>query len=132
MAEAGAGTVPLYTIEGGEEIRYQRDRPAASGGERTGAPPGLSDAGAFACRLGDDSMEPEFRVGDILFFSPAAEVESGCYACVRLEEKSTFRQVFLDEEIVRLVPANRKYPEVRVGRDQVKGMFRLVWRMQRF
>ena len=124
--------IPVFEIEGGHEIPYEGDRPARISEVFTNAPVGLDDRDAFACRLADDSMEPGFNEGDVLYFSPGAEMRDGDYACVRIDEKSTFRQVFIQDDIVRLAAINRKYPEVRLARDQVKSMFRLVWRMTRY
>jgi len=128
--EARARRVPLHDVEGEQPIPWEGDA-AAKSPTMIEAPPGVDDPRAFAGRLADDSMEPEFQPGDVLFFSPAAELHDGDYACIRIDDRSTFRQVFIEDDVARLVPANRKYAELRLARDQVKGMFRLVWRMTR-
>jgi len=120
--------IPLHDIEGEQPIPWEGDSVAKTA-VMIEAPPGIDDPRAFAGRLADDSMLPEFQQGDVLFFSAAAEIDDGDYACVRIDDKSTFRQVFIEDDVVRLVPANRKYPELCLVRDQVKGMFRLMWRM---
>jgi len=122
--------IPIHDIEGEKAILWEGDSVAKTA-EMIEAPPGVDDPRAFAGRLADDSMLPDFQLGDILFFSPAAEIHDGDYACVRIDDESTFRQVFIEDDVTRLVPANRKYAELRLARDQVKGMFRLVWRMTR-
>jgi len=132
LAKVPGSKIPVFQIEGDRPIPYDGDRPARTSDVYSGSPPGLDDPAAFACELADDSMEPDFIKGDLLYFSPAAETRDGDYACVRLDEKSTFRQVFIQDDIMRLVAANRKFPELRLARDQVKSMFRLVWRMTRY
>ena len=122
--------IPLHDIEGEQPIPWEGDSVAKTA-VMIEAPPGIDDPRAFAGRLADDSMLPEFQQGDVLFFSAAAEIDDGDYACVRIDDKSTFRQVFIVDDVVRLVPANRKYAELRLARGQAKGMFRLVWRMTR-
>jgi len=132
LAKVPGCRMPVFQIEGERPIPYDGDRPARTSDVYSGSPPGLDDPAAFACELADDSMEPDFIKGDLLYFSPAAETRDGDYACVRIDEKSTFRQVFIQDDVVRLVAANRKFPELRLARDQVKSMFRLVWRMTRY
>ena len=123
-----ARRIPLHDIEGEQPIPWEGDSVAKTA-VMIEAPPGVDDPRAFAGRLADDSMAPEFQPGDILFFSPAAEIHDADYACVRIDDRSTFRQVFIEDDVIRLVPANRKYAELRLARGQVKGMFRLMWRM---
>ena len=130
LAKQPARHIPLHDIEGEQPIPWEGDSVAKTA-VMIEAPPGVDDPRAFAGRLADDSMSPDFQPGDVLFFSPAAEINDGDYACVRIDDKSTFRQVFIDNDVVRLVPANRKYAELRLARGQVNGMFRLVWRMTR-
>jgi len=122
--------IPLQDIEGEKPVPWAGDAVAKTA-EMIEAPPGVDDPRAFAGRLADDSMFPEFQEGDILFFSPAAEIHDGDYACIRIDDRSTFRQVFIQDDIIRLVAANRTHPELNLARDQVKSMFRLVWRMTR-
>ena len=130
LAKQPARHIPLHDIEGEQPIPWEGDSVAKTA-VMIEAPPGVDDPRAFAGRLADDSMAPEFQPGDILFFSPAAEIHDADYACVRIDDKSTFRQVFIEDDVIRLVPANRKYAELRLARGQVNGMFRLVWRMTR-
>jgi len=126
--------LPLYDIEGdAPPLLYEGDLPATPTGRHVPNPTPAGDPDAFACQLGDDSMTPEFRQGDILIFSPAADPEPGGYACVRLADTSTFRRVFFpDEDQVRLVALNPHYPELRIPRRDVRRMFRLVWRLSQF
>lgn len=61
------------------------------------AAPMIDDADAFAARVVGDSMEPNYRAGDIVIFSPARTVQSGMDCFVRLEpdQETTFKRVRL-------------------------------------
>lgn len=130
----GIRLVPLYHIEGdAPPLAYEGDLPAGPASRRVPNPAPGGDPNSFACELGDDSMIPEFRQGDVMIFSPAATVESGHYACIRLADTTTFRRIFyVGDDQVRLVALNPQYPELRVPRCDVRRLFRLVWRLSQF
>ena len=96
---------------------------------------GAHDPDAFAATVCGDSMRPEYRAGDIVVFSPLADVVDGsdCFARLEPDHECTFKRVFLEEggERIRLEPLNRAYPSRTVDREQVAGLFRAVWRMSR-
>ncbi len=58
--------------------------------------PGVTDPDAFAARVCGDSMEPEYREGDIVIFSPMVDAVEGTDCFVRLErdDETTFKRVF--------------------------------------
>ncbi len=91
--------------------------------------PDVSDPDAFAARVVGDSMEPDYRAGDIVVFSPAVEVRSGMDCFVRLEpdHESTFKRVFIEgeagEEVIRIVALNARYAERVVERERVAGLY---------
>ncbi len=99
------------------------------------AAPDVVDPDAFAARVVGESMEPNYREGDIVVFSPEAAFESGCDYFVRLEpdHESTFKRVFIEgeggSETIVLQPLNAKFPPRVVKRENVSGMYRAVWRM---
>jgi len=73
--------------------------------------PDVHDPNAFAVRVVGDSMEPKFCEGDIVIFSPAAEVHNGDDCFIRFAEphETTFKRVFFEpENKVRLQPRNEK------------------------
>ncbi len=122
--------IPFFEIGGDAVLPFKGDLPPSEAEQYVARPTSVFDPDAFACKMMDDSMIPEFRQGDTLVFAPILEIVHGDYACVRIGENETlFRQVFIEEDIVRLVPISRKYPEMRLARDQVMGMFRLVARI---
>lgn len=91
--------------------------------------PDLDDPDAFAARVVGDSMEPDYRAGDIVVFSPAVAVRSGMDCFVRLEpdHESTFKRVFFEgeagAELVRIEALNRRYAARTVPRERVAGLY---------
>jgi repressor LexA len=96
---------------------------------------GGHDPDAFAATVCGDSMVPEYRAGDIVVFSPLADVVDGsdCFARLEPDHECTFKRVFFENGggRIRLEPLNRGYPTRTVDREQVAGLFRAVWRMSR-
>ena len=99
--------------------------------------PDLEDKDAFAARVHGDSMTPKYREGDIVIFSPAAVIKSGDDCFVRFEDgTTTFKRVFMEkneaeEEVLRLQPRNGRYRPRVVGREEVAGMYKAMYRYQR-
>src|SRR5690606_20908214 len=83
------------------------DYPARAADDYVPAP-GVDDPDAFAATVVGRSMEPEYREGDVVVFSPLADVSDGCDCFVRLEpdHESTFKRVYLDPSAstIRLQP----------------------------
>ncbi|MCH7961154.1 MAG: LexA family transcriptional regulator [Planctomycetes bacterium] len=95
--------------------------------------PDLDDPDAFAARVIGDSMEPEYREGDVVVFSPMREVRSGQDCFVRLEHDAhtTFKRVYFEvggngEERIRLQPLNSAYAPQVYRREQVAGLYAAV------
>lgn len=107
------------------------DYPARVADDYVGCP-GLDDPDAFAASVVGESMLPEYREGDIVVFSPAAEVADGCDCFVRLEpdHETTFKRVFFEDggASVRLQPLNPRFPSAVHARERVAGLYRAVWR----
>lgn len=100
--------------------------------------PDLDDPDAFAARVVGDSMEPLYREGDIVVFSPAAALRSGmdCFARLEPDDESTFKRVFFDRgadgrELIRLQPLNPAYPPRVLERERVAGLYAAVSVMRR-
>jgi len=92
--------------------------------------PDVHDPDAFAARVVGDSMEPAYREGDIVVFSPGRVVESGMDCFVRLEPDSetTFKRVYFEagddgSEMIRIQPINNAYGAMVVGREEVAGLY---------
>jgi len=91
--------------------------------------PDLHDPNAFAVRVVGDSMEPKFHEGDIVIFSPAAEVHNGddCFVRFAMPHETTFKRVFFEpDNTVRLQPRNEKYSPTIVDGKRINGLYRAI------
>jgi repressor LexA len=91
--------------------------------------PDLHDTNAFAVRVVGDSMEPKFREGDIVVFSPAAEVHNGddCFIRFAMPHETAFKRIFFEpDDKVRLQPRNEKYPPIIVDGKRIDGLYRAI------
>jgi repressor LexA len=91
--------------------------------------PDMHDSNAFAVRVVGDSMEPKFREGDIVVFSPAAEVHNGddCFVRFSMPHETTFKRVFFEpENKIRLQPRNEKHSPIIVDGKRINGLYRAV------
>lgn len=96
--------------------------------------PDLHDPHAFAVRVVGDSMSPKYSQGDIIIFSPAAQVESGDDCFVRMTDphETTFKRVFFEEDgVIRLQPRNHQYPPINLPPERVNGLWKAVIRYER-
>lgn len=100
--------------------------------------PDVHDPDAFAARVVGDSMEPDYREGDVVVFSPQRPLENGCDCFARLEpdDESTFKRVYFEEgeagaALIRLQPINNRYPPRVLPRERVAGLYRAVTVMRR-
>ena len=96
--------------------------------------PDVQDADAFAARVSGDSMEPEYKAGDIVVFSPAAPTPERSDCFVRFEQsgETTFKRVYFEsgprqEEMIRLQPLNSSYAPRTVAREAIAGMYAAVY-----
>jgi len=91
--------------------------------------PDLHDPNAFAVRVVGDSMEPKFQEGDIVIFSPAAEVHNGddCFVRFAMPHETTFKRVFFEKDNkIRLQPRNEKYSPTIVDGKRINGLYRAI------
>jgi SOS-response transcriptional repressor LexA len=96
--------------------------------------PDLHDSQAFAARVVGDSMAPEFREGDVVVFSPNSPVRSGDDCFVRFAEDAatTFKRFYQDAaDRIRLQPLNNEYPSETFRPEEITGLWRAVYRIQR-
>jgi len=80
-----------------------------------------------------DSMEPKYKQGDIIVFSPQLEVRNGDDCFVRMTEphETTFKQVFFENSNVRLQPRNQKYPPIILPAERINGIWRAMIRYEK-
>ena len=97
--------------------------------------PDISDPNAFAARVVGDSMEPDYREGEIVVFSPEMPTPTGTDCFVRLERdgESTFKRIYIEDDggSIRLQPLNPKYPPRTVAREDVAAMWAAAYVMRR-
>lgn len=96
--------------------------------------PDLHDQNAFAVRVIGDSMEPRFREGDIVVFSPAAEVHNGddCFVRFTMPHETSFKRVFFEpDNKIRLQPRNENYTPMIIDGKRINGMYRAVIKYER-
>lgn len=96
--------------------------------------PDLHDPNAFAVRVVGDSMQPRFNEGDIVIFSPAADVHNGddCFVRFASPHETTFKRVFFESDnTIRLQPRNANYPPVTVDGKRINGLYRAILRYER-
>lgn len=96
--------------------------------------PDLHDPNAFAVRVVGDSMEPKFVEGNIVIFSPAAEVRSGddCFVRFAMPHETTFKRVFFESDNnIRLQPRNEKYSPMVVEGKRINGLYRAMVKYER-
>jgi len=91
--------------------------------------PDLHDPQAFAVRVVGDSMEPRFFEGNIVVFSPAAEVHNGddCFVRLSMPHETTFKRAFFEQDNkVRLQPRNEKYGPIVIEGKRINGLYKAV------
>jgi repressor LexA len=96
--------------------------------------PDLHDPNAFAVRVIGDSMEPRFHEGDIVVFSPAAEVRNGddCFIRFTQPHETTFKRVFFEaDKKIRLQPRNDQYSPTIIDGKRIDGIYRAVSRYEK-
>ena len=96
--------------------------------------PDLRDPQAFAARVVGDSMEPDYREGDIVVFSPNTPAENGNDCFVRFDGDggTTFKRYYLDDDgVIRLQPLNSRYPAQTYPAEQVTGLWPAIFRIER-
>jgi len=96
--------------------------------------PDLHDPNAFAVRVVGDSMEPKFCEGDIVVFSPAAEVHSGddCFVRFSMPHETTFKRAFFESgSRIRLQPRNEKYSPTVVDGNRINGLYRAITKIEK-
>jgi phage repressor protein C with HTH and peptisase S24 domain len=91
--------------------------------------PDIHDPNAFAVRVVGDSMQPKFSEGDVVIFSPAADVQNGddCFVRLTNPHETTFKRVFFEpDKKVRLQPRNEMLPPIIIKGTRINGIYRAV------
>lgn len=96
--------------------------------------PDIHDGQAFAARVVGDSMEPRYKEGDVVIFSPNAPVRSGddCFVRFTNDHSTTFKRFFQAKgNRIRLQPLNKKYEPQEFDREAIDGLWPVVMRIER-
>jgi len=72
---------------------------------------------AFALMVLGDSMEPEFRQGEIIVIEPEGLANDGSYVLAWHDDEFIFRQLARRDDGWWLVALNPAYPAARLGDD---------------
>ena len=82
-----------------------------------------SGSDPFALQVLGDSMEPEFKNGDIIVIDPDGVVKNGSFVFAVYQEEYIFRQLVIEDEAYYLKPLNPNYPTVQIdGLQAVHGL----------
>lgn len=71
-------------------------------------------AEAFALMVLGDSMEPEFREGEVIVIEPSGYATDGSYVLAQLDGEWIFRQLLRQGDGWRLAPLNARYAGVDI------------------
>ena len=93
----------------------------------------VQDAQAFGARVVGDSMEPRYREGDIVVFSPNTAPTNGSDCFVRFEGGgTTFKRMYQDDPSrIRLQPLNPDYPARTYATEEVLSVWPAVLRIEK-
>jgi DNA polymerase V len=68
----------------------------------------------FALQVLGDSMEPEFKHGDIIVIEPDGALRHGSYVIAKHEGEFIFRQLLIEDAHYFLKPLNPAYPTLSI------------------
>ena len=69
----------------------------------------------YALRVLGNSMEPEFRDGQIIVVEPAMELVDGSFVVAHIDDEYILRKLTKDNSQWRLEPLNKSYPTMAVA-----------------
>ncbi len=79
----------------------------------------------YALRVNGDSMEPEFKSGDIIVIEPDMTPEAGDYVIAQVGDGVTFKKLVQDAGKFYLMPLNKQYDKLAVtGNVKIIGVIR--------
>jgi SOS-response transcriptional repressor LexA len=87
----------------------------------------------FALQVAGDSMEPEFKDGEIIIVNPHVEAQPGDFVVVKNPDgEATFKQIKRYGSRWVLHPLNPRYPDQEVHRRDVRIIGRVVKKEKRY
>lgn len=96
--------------------------------------PSECSRGAFALRVEDDTMFPEFSDGEIIVVEPYVTTCTGCFVVARVggDSATTFKQLILDGGRTFLKPYNERYPILDVSDTSCQILGVVIAKMKRY
>lgn len=82
---------------------------------------GCEGSEPFALRVLGDSMEPEFKEGDVIVVEPGATAENGAYVVALHADEYVFRRLVFRRGKCYLEPLNQRYSPTEIRLSMVKG-----------
>jgi phage repressor protein C with HTH and peptisase S24 domain len=91
--------------------------------------PALRDPAAYALEVGDDSMAPAFRNGDVIVVSPAGDVRRGDRVVVKTRKGEVLTRQLLRQtaQKLELGSLNPRHPTRVLDMAEVKWVARILW-----
>ena len=120
--DEGGAQIPVMRLDqaGSRANAFGDDgRPSGKGWDKMAFPGG---SGFFALEVGDDSMKPAYREGDILVLSPSADIRRGDRVVVK-----TKKGIFAGEFVRRTEIKNFGSGTEEFDASDIQWMARVVW-----
>ena len=85
--------------------------------------PGCEENEPYALMVLGDSMEPEFKEGEVLVIEPGANYHDGSYVIAYHNDEYIFRQLRVIKGLLFLTPLNPNYVSEQIsGEEAIKGV----------
>ena len=83
---------------------------------------GCASSEPYALRVLGNSMDPEFKEGEIIVVEPGMCCDQNAYVVALFEDEYIFRQLRVENNDLYLQPLNDSYPTLRIdNRSLIKG-----------
>lgn len=93
----------------------------------------VSGKNIFALKVIGDSMEPEFKEGEVIIINPSVEANPNDFVVVKnKDEEATFKQIKKYGNRWVLHPLNSKYPDQEVKKGDFKIIGKVVKKEKRY
>ena len=69
----------------------------------------------FVLQVLDDSMLPEFDIGNIIVIDPEAVVRDECFVFAKYDDEYIFRQLSIKDDVYTLTALNKNYPDLPIA-----------------
>jgi phage repressor protein C with HTH and peptisase S24 domain len=128
-----ARRIPIISwAQAGTDGFFEDSHFVGSGFADINCPHDVTDPNAYALIISGDSMSPKYDPGDIVVVSPAAGVQTGDFAIVRLVDGQVLAKKIKEKNgSFILLSINNDFPELTVPRENVISLHRIVWVKQR-